>query len=303
MAIHFTCPHCGASQTAEDRFAGLTGPCTSCGKQMSVPGGSGAKGMSTGTAVAAGAGAGSILLVVGIVSLVVLLMCGGILVALLLPAVQAARHAARRQVSMNNEKNIMLAMHNYMSTYGEFPPAYLADKDGKPMHSWRVLILPFIEQQNLYNQYDMSKPWDSPENMQVANTMPATYRSPLDTDNKPNSNITSYLLFAGKGSVFDGKEKITFASFPDGLSNTLALCEVDNSGVVWTQPTDLDAEKLDFIIHSMKDQRPGQIYSAASGGTITGMFDGSVRFISDKVAPEMLRSAVDPKDGTPVMLD
>lgn len=300
VAINFACPHCNAPQSAEERYAGLTGPCTACGKMMTVPGGAG---VSAGKAAAAGVGIGSVFLIVGIVTFVVMLGCGGVLLALLLPAVQAARQAARRMASSNNEKNIMLALHNYHDTHGEFPPAVIKDKDGKPMHSWRVLILPYIEQQGLYSQYDMNQPWDSPQNMQVANSMPQVYRSPLDTSNKPNSNITSYLLFAGKGTVFGEEGKASIGNITDGTSNTVALTEVDNSGIIWTQPVDLDAEKLDFVIRDMRNQQPGQINSEAGGGVMMGFFDGSVRFMSSQTNPQELRSAVDPKDGRAPLID
>ncbi len=267
---------------------------------MTVPGGAT---LSPGKAVATGVGIGTVFMIVGVVSLVVLLGCGGVMVALLLPAVQAARQAARRMESSNNEKQILLALHNYHDTHGELPPAFLADKDGKPMHSWRVLILPYVEQQALYNQYDMSQPWDSPQNMQVANSIPKVYRSPLEQTDAQNANHTSYLFFAGNGSAFGDGGKVSFSKIPDGLSNTIALTEVNNSGVVWTQPTDLDAEKLDFAIRGMKDQQPGQINSAAPGGVMMGFFDGSVRFMSNQVNPQVLRSAVDPKDGRAPMID
>lgn len=301
MAIQFTCPHCNAPQTAEDRYAGMTGPCTSCGKMMSVP--SPSSGVSSGKAAAAGVGIGTVLIIVGIVGLVVLLGCGGVMAALLLPAVAKAREAARRAQSMNNEKQILLALHNYHDTYQTLPPAYIPDKDGKPMHSWRVLILPFIEQQGLHSRYDFSKPWDSPENLAVADSMPPVYRSPFDAENKQTANHTSYLFFAGKNTVFDGGKAMSFAGITDGLSNTLVLCEVNNSGIVWTQPTDLDAAQLDFAIHELKEQKSGQITSALSDGVVSGMLDGSVRFISDRANPEDLRSAVNPNDGRAVMLD
>lgn len=294
MAIEFNCPHCGAPQTAEERYAGLTGPCTVCGKMLSVPG----TGITTGQAAAATGGGASVLLIVGVVSLVVLLVCGGVLTALLLPAIQSARTAARRMQSSNNEKQIMLALHNYENMYGTFPPAYIPDENGKPMTSWRVLILPFLEQQPLHAQYDFSKPWDSPENLAVANTMPPTYRSPFETDTTTNN--TSYLLFAGQGTVFeDPKAQISFRSFRDGMSQTIALVEVHDTGILWTQPTDLDAAQLDFIIHDMDDAQPGQINSAMPMGTNVGFFDGSVRLISRSINPQVLRSAIDPDDGGP----
>ena len=87
-----------------------------------------------------------------------LCVCAG----LLLPAVQAAREAARRMSCSNNIKQIGLAMQNYHTAYGTLPPAYTVDAQGRPLHSWRTLILPFIEQQALYGEIDLSKPWNDP---------------------------------------------------------------------------------------------------------------------------------------------
>jgi hypothetical protein len=305
VAIPFTCPHCGAAQSAEDRYAGLSGPCTACGKTVQVPGG--VAGQFTLTPPAkSSAGMGVVLMVVGVVSLMLLIGCGGIMAALLLPAMQAARQAARRVNSTNNVKQIMLAMHNYHDVHQEFPPAYIADADGQPMHSWRVLILPYLEQDMLHRQYDFNQPWDSPQNLAVAETMPAVYRSPLETSG-PGSNHTSYLFFTGPGTLFDTTNgpprRLSFAQITDGTSNTIALAEVNNSGVIWTQPTDLDTAQLDFIIRDLRDARPGQINSAHLNGTVMGFFDGSVRFISNRVSPQELRSAVDPRDGRAPNID
>ncbi len=301
MAIQFTCPHCGGVQTAEERYAGATGPCTACGKSVVVPGG---PAQFTPTKPAgSNAGIGGILLIVGVIGLVVLLGCGGVMIALLLPAVQASRTAARRMQSANNEKQILLALHNYESVHGQFPPAYIPDANGKPMHSWRVLILPYMEQASLHAQYDFSKPWDSPENLAVAESMPRIFRSPFEEPTPQNRNHTSYLLFAGKGTIFeDPQAKISVNKITDGTSNTIALTEVNGSGVIWTQPTDLDAAQLDFKIRNMRDAQPGQINTAYSQGVTMGMFDGSVRFISAEVQPEVLRTAVDPDDGQVVNL-
>ncbi|MFN0054259.1 MAG: DUF1559 domain-containing protein, partial [Planctomycetales bacterium] len=93
-----------------------------------------------------------ILLLIGGCALAVLLVCGGILAALLLPAVQQAREAARRTQCKNNLHQIGLALHNYHDAFNSFPPAYIPDASGRPMHSWRVLILPFLDQAPLYQR-------------------------------------------------------------------------------------------------------------------------------------------------------
>src|SRR6476469_182788 len=94
-----------------------------------------------------------------LVKLLVVIAIIGVLVALLLPAVQAAREAARRMQCSNHLKQIGLALQNYHDTFGSLPPAYLADSQGKPIHSWRVLILPFLENTTLYDRYSFDEPW------------------------------------------------------------------------------------------------------------------------------------------------
>ncbi len=149
MPIPFTCPHCGLETTVADQYAGQTGPCSRCGKPITVPG----------TAAVPGApfypppkpaSKLPVLIIALAVAVPVMLVCGGILIALLLPAVQAAREAARRAQCQNNLKQIGLALLNYESTFRSFPPAVFTDDHGKPMKSWRVAILPFLEQQALY---------------------------------------------------------------------------------------------------------------------------------------------------------
>ena len=108
-----------------------------------------------------------------------------VLVALLFPARRGSREAARRTQCRNNLKQIALALHNYESHYHALPPAYTIDAEGKPLHSWRTLILPWIEQVNLYNSIDLSKPWDDPANAEALNTVPQVcllYTSPSPRD-------------------------------------------------------------------------------------------------------------------------
>ena len=169
MPIAYACPHCGKQFSVADQYAGQSGPCAGCGKTISVPRpgfappGSGA-GAATGAAVGAAAGV-SVLVIVLVVLLVFALACGGVLVALLLPAVQAARTAARRAQSTNNLRQIGLALHMYNDTHGSLPPAVVTDASGKPLYSGRVLLLPYLEQQSLYDRWDKAQAWDSPANL------------------------------------------------------------------------------------------------------------------------------------------
>ena len=120
----------------------------------------------------------------------------GVLVALLLPATQSAREAARRAQCTNNIKQIMLAMHNYLSANNSFPRD-ITDKDGKPLLSWRVAILPYIEQAELYNKFKLDEPWDSPHNKELLKEMPPTFLCPSRA--KPGPFTTSYRGFVARG--------------------------------------------------------------------------------------------------------
>jgi Protein of unknown function (DUF1559) len=101
-----------------------------------------------------------------------LFICGGIMAALLLPAIQSAREAARQVATGNNMPMISLALMNYEHTFKQFPPAYTVDAEGNKLHSWRTLILPLLEENSVYNTIDFSKPWDAPENNAARNAPP-----------------------------------------------------------------------------------------------------------------------------------
>jgi len=297
MPIPFICPHCGAETEVADRYAGQSGPCASCGNTIHVPA---APMMGVGGQPVAyqPAKKSSVGLIIGIVVATgfVILVCGGILVALLLPAVQAAREAARRNQCNNNMKQISLALLNYEATYKSFPPAYVADENGKPMHSWRVLILPFIEEQSLYDQYDFDKPWNSPENMRLAPLMPSVYACPSDY-NEPNE--TSYLAITGPGTAFPGDQSTKIDDFRDGLSNTIIVAEATGSGVNWLEPRDLDVTTMTFSPNS----GPNDPSSNHRGAVNVALADGSVQTMIDGVDPTVLKGMATISGGEPVQLN
>jgi hypothetical protein len=188
MPISFTCPHCGKQTSVADQYAGQTGPCAACGKPVTVP-----LGMA-GQYVApkqGGAGALIVVLAIGLVGAVCVI---GMLIALLLPAVQAAREAGRRVQSMNNLKQLSLAMLSYHDTYQALPPAVVRDASGKPLYSGRVLLLPFLEQKTLYDQWDLTQPWDSPQNMALSQLTLGTFNDPSAG---PPSPRTDYQFIRG----------------------------------------------------------------------------------------------------------
>src|SRR5262249_47293357 len=145
------------------------------------------------------------------------------------------RDSAERQTSSNNLKQIGLALHVYNDSSGHFPTPYLKTKTGQPGLSWRVAILPHVEQDALYRQFKLDEPWDSPNNIRLLNQMPKTYMVP----GQPDPTVTHYLAFVGPNTIFDPKRKgVRFAEVKDGLSNTITVVEAANP-VPWTKPDDL----------------------------------------------------------------
>src|SRR5437660_7519890 len=117
-------------------------------------------------------------------------------------------------------------MHNYHDTHGRLPPAVVYGKDGTPLYSWRVLILPFIEQEALYKEFHLDEPWDSPHNVRLVERMPHVYGLPprKAAKMKVPSGHTICHVFVGRNAAFEGKEGLRYPEdFPDGTSNTIFL--------------------------------------------------------------------------------
>jgi len=207
---------------------------------------------------------------------IVILMGIGILIALLLPAVQAAREAARRMQCTNNEKVIGLAMHMYHDANKSLPPAMTFDEDGKPLHSWRVLLLPYLwDESELFDQIRLDEPWDSDYNRQFHDRAPSVYRCPSAKGDI--TGMTSYSVVVGKESYSDEPDaEQDFSDIEDGLSNTIFLVE-RKTPVCWMDPTqEITFEEACKGINVSADG----LGSNHSGGINVCMFDGAVQFIS-----------------------
>jgi RNA polymerase sigma factor (sigma-70 family) len=156
---------------------------------------------------------------------------------------QEKAEKSARQISANHLHELMTAMHNYLDVNGHFPPAAIYDKKGKALLSWRVLLLPYLEKDDLFKQFHLDEPWDSKHNKPLLAKMPKQYAPPLHGKTKVE-NGTFYQVFVGKGTVFEGAEGIAIADITDGTSLTIAIVEAAEA-VPWTKPADLpyDAKK------------------------------------------------------------
>jgi hypothetical protein len=147
---------------------------------------------------------------------------------------QAARHA-----SVNNLKMIGLGMHNYHDAKGFFPPPASRGRDGKALLSWRVAILPFVDEMALFKQFHLDEAWDSPHNRTLIDKMPEIYRLPVSRNKA--KGLTNYLLAVGNGAAFTADAPTKITDIKDGTSHTIMAVEVDDRhAVVWTKPDDLE---------------------------------------------------------------
>jgi len=275
MPIQFTCPHCRAKTQVADQYAGQSGPCAACGKTVTVPyPGSTSSGGGGGIAV-------TLMVVLGlVVGLMVLCVVGA--GALFFVGARSVQTTAVRSRSMNNLKQIGLALHNYHDTHGMLPPAYVTDKDGKKLYSWRVLILPYIEENGLYQQFNKDEPWDSPTNFPLSQRLPMVFRAPNSTR---GGGTTDYAAIVGAETIFDPNTVVRMANISDGTSNTIMAVEVKGSTINWAEPRDLEFSKSSFIINAMNDD----LGSDNATGCNVLLADGSVRFLKNATPPPILR--------------
>jgi hypothetical protein len=205
----------------------------------------------------------------------------GVLIGLLLPAVQAAREAARRMSSQNNLKQMMLALFNYESAFKRFPARAICDKEtGKPLLSWRVAILPYIEENALYNEFHLDEPWDSEHNIKLLERMPKLYEHP-SLPLPPG--MTAYLTYedtAEAGIGLPTEEGLRLSSITDGTSNTVMIIEAAaTKGVPWSAPIDLTTDADNPLAGTRLDDGV-QVFQAAFA-------DGSVRAFPAGIDPEV----------------
>lgn len=223
---------------------------------------------------------GFILLLVSVIArswwVFLFLLCFMVLVALLLPAVSCARECSRRMACMNNMKQLALALHNYAQVNGCFPPAYVADKDGRPMHSWRVLILPYIEHKDIYEQYNFNEPWDGPNNKKLLESRPRIFYCPSDGNAyDTHAAYTSYSAVVGPGTAWSGDKPKKLSELAPA-DQTIMLVEVTDADIPWTAPRDMDLSRASAMISSRHLPAKEFFSYTIKPGVNVVMADGSV---------------------------
>jgi prepilin-type processing-associated H-X9-DG protein len=197
---------------------------------------------------------------------------------------EGALATAVRRTRMTRFKHIALGMNNYDSARGALPAAASRDADGKPLLSWRVQILPYMDQTELWKKFRLDEPWDSEHNRKLVSQMPDVYADPDPTVRAAigDSGLTTFVVPTGEGLVFGGKEGTKFRDLKDGSSNTILAVEVvPKRAVVWTKPDDWSVDLSDPLDGVKRDDR----------GFFTAAFcDGHVRILQNSTSPATLKA-------------
>ena len=218
----------------------------------------------------------------GLIELIFVIVILAVLAAFLLPAQRTAREPARRSQCKNNLKQIGLALHNYVDVYHALPPAYTIDADGKPLHSWRTLILPYMEQNALYDKIDLTKAWDDPMNAEAFKSIVEVYRCP--SADRPASH-TTYMAIVTANSCFRPTEPRPLSEITDKHAVTLLVVEMSSEHAVpWMAPR--DADEAMFLALNPQNKH------AHTGGMHAVFVDGTVRFLNANLPTDTRRTLI-----------
>ncbi|MEX2026739.1 MAG: DUF1559 domain-containing protein [Pirellulaceae bacterium] len=289
MPVPFACPHCGEQTLVDEQFSGQSGPCIGCGRLIVVP----YFYTTAATAPARTAATSSprtlyLLIIGGAVtafaglSLILWLLAG--------PMFHAVQTQKNRRTCSANLRQIGKALVRYEQEHGTLPPAVVTDSAGKPLYSWRVLILPYLgpQEQALYRQFQLDEPWNSPANSRLLKQRPNVFHCPGDTS--AAADETSYVVIAGPSTPFTPRQSLGLGQIRDGAYSTILVVEVAGTGISWTEPRDLSDTQLSYQI--------GLDIGGNHEGGMNALFaDGNVRFLPDSLSSEEVSELVTASGG------
>lgn len=295
MPYLFTCPHCQAQTQVEDRYSGKSGECFSCGSPIQVPEFASA---TTSAAETANKRPMGVMISAGVV--LTMLVC--IVFALVRfggSSVSRLSEIRIQNASIKNLESIAAALNAYAADYGTYPPAVVRDAAGRPMHSWRVLILPYLGEQGIYDQFDLSKPWDHDLNLQASYIMPRVYEHPAD--NNITGARSGYYLITGPGTLFPASNPLSPATIRDKASQTILVIAgtppLNRSIGGWAEPIDLDYSAMRGVINGTVGIEPGGLMDS---GVTMATVDGRGHFLSNGLSPNTFNALVTPNGNEPL---
>ncbi len=286
--FRFTCPHCGHQSLVGVELAGQQGPCAGCGRPVRVPD---PQQQGVEVVVPDRVPWAWSLLTAGVLVLLGLCLAGGWL--------QWGSWLQQRWVRQQatgceeNLRRLLAALNTYQQEHGHLPPAWTVDEQGRRLHSWRVLILPYLGYESLYEDIRLDEPWDSPYNRQFHDLMPKEFSCPTQGG---TAGQTSYLAVVGPRMAFTGKRGRRLTELTDPPQVTVLLVESVSKQVPWMKPEELGEKELDFFINS---GTMASISSHHPRGAHVATLSGDVLFLSDRADPNLVRQMLVVDDGQP----
>ena len=305
MPFQFTCPYCFNKTLVLESLAGQKGPCVSCGKLVTVP-------EPPSKQPEAAAPIGSIHVPTSQLRQrsefrLLAMRAGGLAIGVMLfsfimlygfwPTFKGIKERRDAINCMSNLQRIALALNAYANDHGTYPTPTVMDAAGKPLYSWRVLLLPYLDEASLYSRFKLDEPWNSAHNAQLVPMCPALYISPASSGNVSQAN---YVLITGPGTIFPSTGPLKPTQISDGLSQTLLVVETNNMINEWSKPFDIDIAKLNLSIGASGTHKIGGTHSE---GATAAFADGQPAWLSVDLPSTIVDSAITPKGNESIPFD
>ena len=292
MPYLFTCPHCQTKTQVEDRYSGQSGQCVTCGVAIQLPQ------FATGSTQLPESKKNPTAVGWTIAAVVSVILLGCLLLAIVRVGGQTMNRLAtnrERTLSIRNLERIADALNAYAADHQMYPPSATRDANNGKLHSWRVVILPYLGEQELYNNFDLDLAWDHPENMTAASQIPSVYQHP----NRGGTSAyyeSGYYLITGGGTLFPNSGPLGPDQIVDDPSQTILVTEgspLIPSGY-WTEPIDLDFASFQGKLGTNPGIEPGGLLE---DGVAFATADGRGHFVPNSIEPLIFRSLVTPGGG------
>lgn len=287
----FTCPHCQSKTQVEDRYSGQSGECVACGGVIQLPD---FIDRSSDPLAGGNSGAGKTTWIIGAV--VALILMGCLLFAIVRIGGKTMNQLSENRERVSSQRNlekIANALNAYAADHDVYPPPMTRDAKGTPLHSWRVMILPYLGEEDLYNRFDLNRSWDDESNSMLAMEIPLVYQHPNGV-NGGRFYESAYYLVVGQGTLFPTTGTLTRDQITDDPSQTILV--VEGSPIVpsgyWTEPIDLNFGNMQGAISNTNGFEPGGLLD---GGVVIATTDGLGHFVPDTIDPAVFRALVTPQ--------